>query len=91
MRARNARQTADAEAELTLKIKGPVLRSRAGPFLRRLYGLIQVERVDITLPRRGLRRLDDMARAAGQSRSGLIARLTVAPSTKGRRSTVDKI
>jgi len=40
-----------------------------------------VERVNITLPRRVLRRLDDMARTAGQSRSGLIARLTVASST----------
>ena len=39
-----------------------------------------VERVNITLPRRILRRLDDMARTTGQSRSGLIARLTVAPS-----------
>ena len=39
-----------------------------------------VERVNITLPRRILRRLDDMARTAGQSRSGLIARLTVASS-----------
>lgn len=37
-----------------------------------------VERVNITLPRRVLRRLDDMARTTGQSRSGLIARLTVA-------------
>ncbi len=39
-----------------------------------------VERVNITLPRRILRRLDDMARTTGQSRSGPIARLTVAPS-----------
>jgi predicted RNase H-like HicB family nuclease len=37
-----------------------------------------VERINITLPRRVLRRLDDMARSSGQSRSGLIARLTVA-------------
>src|SRR5262249_18317574 len=34
-----------------------------------------IERVNITLPRRVLRRLDDMARNTGQSRSGLIARL----------------
>jgi predicted RNase H-like HicB family nuclease len=40
-----------------------------------------VERVNITLPRRVLRRLDDMARKAGQTRSGLIARLTVSPSS----------
>ncbi len=44
-----------------------------------------VERVNITLPRRVLRRLDDMARTAGQSRSGLIARLTVASSNGGGR------
>lgn len=36
-----------------------------------------VERVNITLPRRVLRRLDALARAAGQSRSGYIARLTL--------------
>ena len=42
-----------------------------------------VERVNITLPRRVLRRLDDMARTAGQSRSGLIARLTVASTRRG--------
>ena len=34
-----------------------------------------VERVNITLPRRVLRRLDAMARAAGESRSGFIAQL----------------
>src|SRR5260221_14039746 len=45
-----------------------------------------VERVNITLPRRVLRRLDDMARSAGQSRSGLIARLTVASSQGGAKS-----
>ncbi|MBS0525118.1 MAG: type II toxin-antitoxin system HicB family antitoxin [Proteobacteria bacterium] len=39
-----------------------------------------VERINITLPRRILRRLDDIARSAGQSRSGLIARLTMASS-----------
>jgi len=37
-----------------------------------------IERVNITLPRRVLRRLDDMARAEGQSRGGLITRLTLA-------------
>jgi predicted RNase H-like HicB family nuclease len=48
----------------------------------------RVERVNITLPRRVLRRLDDMARKAGQTRSGLISRLTVArsaPEAGGRR------
>lgn len=36
-----------------------------------------IERVNITLPRRVLRRLDALARAAGESRSGYIAQLTV--------------
>ena len=36
-----------------------------------------VERVNISLPRRVLRRLDAQARAAGQSRSGYIADLTL--------------
>ena len=36
-----------------------------------------VERVNITLPRRVLRRLDDGARAAGETRSGYIAKLAI--------------
>ena len=36
-----------------------------------------IERVNITLPRRVLRRLDAMAKAAGESRSGYIAHLTL--------------
>ena|SRR5690242_17349623 len=40
-----------------------------------------IERVNITLPRRVLRRLDDQARAAGESRSGYIAQMTI----EGRR------
>ena len=39
------------------------------------------ERVNITLPRRFLKRLDALARTAGESRSGYIARL----SLEGRR------
>ncbi len=39
-----------------------------------------IERINVTLSRCVLRRLDDMARTTGQSRSGLIARLTVASS-----------
>ena len=35
------------------------------------------ERVNITLPRRVLKRLDALACAAGESRSGYIAQLTV--------------
>ncbi len=37
----------------------------------------KIERVNITLPRRILRRLDALARAAGESRSGYIAHLTL--------------
>uniref|UniRef100_UPI003342DD80 type II toxin-antitoxin system HicB family antitoxin n=1 Tax=Castellaniella defragrans TaxID=75697 RepID=UPI003342DD80 len=36
-----------------------------------------VERVNITLPRRILKRLDDRARAAGESRSGYIAHMAL--------------
>ncbi len=36
-----------------------------------------IERVNITLPRRVLKRLDALARAAGASRSGYIAQLTL--------------
>jgi predicted RNase H-like HicB family nuclease len=36
-----------------------------------------VERVNVTLPRRVLRRLDDDARAAGETRSGYIAKLAI--------------
>lgn len=36
-----------------------------------------VERINITLPRRILKRLDDRARAAGESRSGYIAHLAL--------------
>ena len=39
------------------------------------------ERVNVTLPRRVLKRLDALARAAGERRSGYIAR----PSLEGRR------
>lgn len=35
------------------------------------------ERINISLPRRVLKRLDAMARAAGESRSGYIAHLTL--------------
>ncbi len=36
-----------------------------------------IERVNITLPRRVLRRLDALAKAAGETRSGFIAHLTL--------------
>ena len=43
-----------------------------------------VERVNITLPRRVLLRLDAQARAAGESRSGYIAHLTLVGRRDGR-------
>ena len=43
----------------------------------------RVERVNITLPRRILERLDAQARAAGETRSGFIAQLTL---EDGRRA-----
>jgi predicted RNase H-like HicB family nuclease len=43
-----------------------------------------IERVNITLPRRVLRRLDARARAAGESRSGFIAHLTLEESGRSR-------
>ena len=47
-----------------------------------------VERVNITLPRRVLERLDAQARAAGKSRSGYIAGLTLAdPDPRGAGSS----
>ena len=39
-----------------------------------------IERVNVTLPRRVLKRLDAMARAAGISRSSYIAQMTLDPS-----------
>jgi predicted RNase H-like HicB family nuclease len=36
-----------------------------------------IERVNISLPRRVLKRLDDRARSAGETRSGFIARMAV--------------
>ena len=38
-----------------------------------------IERVNITLPRRVLKRLDALATAAGETRSGFIAHLTLEP------------
>lgn len=44
-----------------------------------------VERINITLPRRVLSRLDAQARSAGESRSGYIARLTLGPTQGGHQ------
>lgn len=46
-----------------------------------------VERVNISLPRRVLKRLDDRARSAGETRSGFIARIAV----EGRERTSHRL
>jgi predicted RNase H-like HicB family nuclease len=57
------------------------------------YGVITIDpatlddstdRVNITLPRRVLRRLDALAKANGETRSGFIAQLTLAARGKAR-------
>ena len=61
------------------------IRNRAD-YAGRLFALVTVdpaqlddtiERVNITLPRRVLRRLDSKAREAGETRSGYIARMAI--------------
>ena len=42
------------------------------------------ERVNITLPRRVLKRLDALAQASGESRSGFVAGLTLVESQRAR-------
>jgi predicted RNase H-like HicB family nuclease len=88
-----AEEAAAAWIDATLDAGGPVpapssLESvRDNPAYRGwAFGVINIdpallddttERVNITLPRRVLKRLDARARAAGESRSGYIARLTL--------------
>jgi predicted RNase H-like HicB family nuclease len=65
----------------------PLEAIRAKPEIRRLDSSLvtidpaalddTVERVNITPPRRVLRRLDDEARAAGETRPGYIAKLAI--------------
>lgn len=79
----------DAALDAGEAIPGPssleALRQRA-EYEGWTFGLIEVdpallddtvERINITLPRRVLRRLDALARSAGESRSGYIAHLTL--------------
>jgi predicted RNase H-like HicB family nuclease len=89
-----AEEAAAAWIDATLDVGGTVpapslieaLRARRD-FAGWAFGVISVEpaaldgsveRVNITLPRRVLLRLDAQARAAGESRSGYIAQLTLA-------------
>jgi hypothetical protein len=45
-----------------------------------------VERVNISLPRRVLHRLDSLARQAGETRSGYIARMAIEERTSATRA-----
>jgi len=79
----------DAQLDAGLAIPSPSQLDaiRADPrFINWVFAVIDldldaladtIERVNITLPRRVLTRLDALARAAGQSRSGYIAHLTL--------------
>jgi len=89
----NAEQAVAAWIDVTLDAGEPIPAPSgldivcANPdFAGWIYGVVAVdpaslddktERVNITLPRRVLRRLDVMAKAAGESRSGFIAKLTL--------------
>lgn len=88
-----AEEAAAAWIDATLDAGGAVPRASTLEDLRKrpefngwVFGVIRVdpailddtvERLNITLPRRVVRRLDAQARAAGQSRSGFIAQLTL--------------
>jgi predicted RNase H-like HicB family nuclease len=89
----NAREAIEAWIEATLDDGGTipapssVCAHRENPeFAGWIWAIVEVdpailddraERVNITLPRRVLRRLDERAHAAGQSRSGFIAHLAI--------------
>ena len=77
--------TLDAGGEIPAPSAIDALRSRP-EFRDWIWGLVHVdpavlddkiERVNISLPRRVLHRLDQSARAAGESRSGYIAKLAM--------------
>jgi len=88
-----AAEAATAWIEMALDDQLPIPQPRALAHLLKLpefagwiFGVVEVdfaamddkiERINMTLPRRVLRRLDAQARAAGQSRSGFVASLVV--------------
>lgn len=75
------------DAGETIPAPSSVETLRANPdYARWIFGVVTVdpallddttERINVTLPRRVLRRLDAMAKTAGESRSGFIAKLTL--------------
>jgi hypothetical protein len=89
----NAEEAAAAWIDATLDAGQPIPRqssldaTRGNPdYAGWAFGVIAVdpsvlddttERVNITLPRRVLKRLDAIAKAAGETRSGTIAKLTL--------------
>jgi len=81
------------DAGQSIPMPSPIeaLRTAHPEFVGWLWALVKVdpamldetvERVNISLPRRVLKRLDDRARMAGETRSGFIARMAV----EGRES-----
>jgi predicted RNase H-like HicB family nuclease len=75
------------DAGETIPAPSSVETLRANPdYAGWIFGVVTVdpallddttERINVTLPRRVLRRLDAMAKTAGESRSGFIAKLTL--------------
>jgi len=81
----------DAGQDIPAPTPIDVLRARHKPWRQWIWALVQVdpsalddtvERVNISLPRRVLRRLDVLASDRGETRSGFIARMAL----EGRRS-----
>ncbi len=88
-----AEEAATAWIDATLDTEGAIPAATSLDLIRHnpayagwLFGVISLdpaafddttERVNVTLPRRVLRRLDALARAAGETRSGYIAHLTL--------------
>jgi predicted RNase H-like HicB family nuclease len=81
----------DAGQDIPVPTPIDLLRARHKPWRHWIWALVQVdpsvlddtvERVNISLPRRVLRRLDALASDRGETRSGFIARMAL----EGRRS-----
>jgi predicted RNase H-like HicB family nuclease len=78
--------TMDAGGDIPMPSSIDVLRAHHTEFEGWLWALVKVdpamldetiERVNISLPRRVLHRLDVLARSAGETRSGFIARMAI--------------
>ncbi len=80
----------DAGTDIPAPTPLEVLRARHKAWKHWVWALVEVdpaalddtpERVNISLPRRVLRRLDNLARRHGETRSGFIARMALEQST----------